>query len=423
MREVDLSPTLRNHLQNDIYTFSAVKTHAQLLELSRELLTSDKKIKSFKSFEHDVSKIVNSYNSNYLEAEYEFAIGSAQMADKWEKFSDDDRYLLQYRTAKDDKVREHHAILHNITLPKEDPFWDKYFAPNGWRCRCLVVQVLRALHKISNSTNAIKLGEKATTQVDKNGNNKLEIFRFNPGKKKIIFPPDHPYNKVKGADFVRDEVKKGAIKSDISNLPAGINTYEDKLGLTIDKSFFKHVAPGTKFTNNKISGIKSNGAYYLPDKNIVRIPIDARRRRSKWKAESVVYHEFGHAIDWQQNLKDNPLVAKTMQKYRKVFSKDNNKLYKELTQKTSQNGYNAAIKGNFNDMEQTGALDDTIMSLNSKFGRGHTKAYFKIKGRSEAEFLAHAFENRFAGNPVFKSIAPELYDDMKDLIDELLNLK
>ncbi|NIJ45047.1 SPP1 gp7 family putative phage head morphogenesis protein [Wenyingzhuangia heitensis] len=213
LKQVDLSPTMLKHLQNDVYTFSAVKTHTQLLELSRELLTDEKQIKPFATFEYDVSKIVTAYNSHYLEAEYEFAVGGSQMADRWESFSDDERYLLQYRTANDDKVRDSHAVLHNITLPKDDPFWDKYFAPNGWRCRCLVVQLLRALHKTSDSKKAIELGEKATTAIDKNGKNKLEIFRFNPGKKKIIFPPNHPYNKIKGADFVKEEVRKGNIKS------------------------------------------------------------------------------------------------------------------------------------------------------------------------------------------------------------------
>ncbi|NJB83630.1 phage head morphogenesis protein [Wenyingzhuangia aestuarii] len=423
LKQVDLSPTMLKHLQNDVYTFSAVKTHTQLLELSRELLTTEKQIKPFATFEHDVSKIVTAYNSHYLEAEYEFAVGGSQMADRWESFSDDERYLLQYRTANDDKVRDSHAVLHNITLPKDDPFWDKYFAPNGWRCRCLVVQLLRALHKTSDSKKAIELGEKATTAIDKNGKNKLEIFRFNPGKKKIIFPPDHPYNKVKGADFVKEEVRKGNIKPEASNLPAGISDYENKLGITVDRSFFNHIQPDTKFTTTNVGGQTGKGAYYLPSENTVKIPIDRRRKKSKWKAESVVYHEFGHAIDWQQNLKDNPLVKKLMDKYRKLYAKDSNKLFKDLAEKANDRGVQSYIKSDWNTMEQTGGFDDTLMSLNSNFGRGHTKAYFKIKGRSEAEFLAHAFENRFAGNSVFKELAPDLYEDSKKLIDELLKLK
>ncbi len=411
------------HLQNDVYTFSAVKTHTQLLELSRELLTSDKKIKPFTTFERDVAKKVSAYNSNYLEAEYEFAIGSVQMADRWERFSDDERYWLQYRTANDDRVRDTHAILHNITLPKNDPFWDKYFAPNGWRCRCLVVQVLRTLHKVSDSKDAIEKGEKATTAIDKNGKNKLEIFRFNPGKKQIVFPPNHPYNKVKGAKFVKEEVAKGTIKPNDMNIPVGFYEYEQKLNITVDRTIFKYIDSETKFTTVNPPGQTGTGAYYLPGKEIVKIPIDRRRKKSKWKAESVVYHEFGHAIDWQLGLKNNPLVKQTMDKYRKLYGKDNNKLFIDLSEKANKNGISSYIESRWNDMEQTGALDDTIMSLNSNFGRGHDKSYFSLKGNSEAEFLAHAFENKFAGNETFKRLAPDLYEDSIKLINKLLKLK
>lgn len=423
LKQVDLSPTMLKHLQYDVYTFSAVKTHTQLLELSRELLTAEKQIKPFATFEHDVSKIVTAYNSHYLEAEYEFAVGSSQMADRWEGFSDDERYLLQYRTANDDKVRDTHAVLHNITLPKEDPFWDKYFAPNGWRCRCLVAHVLRALHKTSDSNKAIELGEKATTDIDKNGKNKLEIFRFNPGKKKIVFPPDHPYNKVKGAEFVKEEVRKGNIKPEASNLPEGISDYEKKLGITVDRSFFNHIDPKVKFTTTNVPGSRSKGAYYSPDHKTVKIPIDRRRKMSKWYSEGVVYHEFGHSIDWYLDLRKRVEVKNLMDKYRKKYAKNENKIFKDLSSKASEKGFDAYVNKKWDTMEQTAALDDTIMSLNSEFGRGHTPEYFKTKGRPEAEFLAHAFENRFAGNSVFKELAPDLYEDSKKLIDELLKIK
>jgi len=125
------------------------------------------------------------------------------MADRWENYSDSDRYYLQYRTANDDRVRDSHAALHNITLPKGDAFWDKYFAPNGWRCRCTVVQVLASSNKASNSKKATEAGDKATTKISESGKNKLDIFRFNPGKKKVLFPPEHPYSKVAGAKNIK----------------------------------------------------------------------------------------------------------------------------------------------------------------------------------------------------------------------------
>lgn len=97
---------------------------------------------------------------------------------------------MQYRTANDDKVREEHAALHGTTLPVDDPFWDKYFPPLGWNCRCTAVQVRKDKYPVSDSTTAIQAGERATNSPKK------QIFRFNPGKEGKIFPPKHPYYKT-----------------------------------------------------------------------------------------------------------------------------------------------------------------------------------------------------------------------------------
>ena len=203
-----LSDNMLASMENDVFLFSALKTHAQLFEASRMLLTEEKTIKPFLLFSNDIRKIKKNYNENYLEAEYDFAVGAVQMAERWESFKDDDKYFLQYRTSNDDKVRKTHAVLDGITLPKNDAFWDYYFAPNGWRCRCNVVQVLAHLNQKSNSDKAIEMGEKATTQIGKNGENKLGIFRFNPAKEKVIFPPKHPYHKLAGASKVTANIEK-----------------------------------------------------------------------------------------------------------------------------------------------------------------------------------------------------------------------
>ena len=128
------------------------------------------------------------------------------MADKWSNFSDD--YNLQYRTAGDERVRDSHDKLRDTTLPKNDAFWDSFYPPNGWRCRCTVVEVLPEDYKVSDSKKAKEQGELATSQIGKDGKNKLEIFRFNPGKQKVVFPPSHPYSKVAGVKTVINEVKK-----------------------------------------------------------------------------------------------------------------------------------------------------------------------------------------------------------------------
>lgn len=110
------------------------------------------------------------------------------MAARWERFmADGDRYNLQYRTQKDDKVRPEHAALHGVTLPPSDPFWEEFYPPNGWNCRCTVVQVRKSKYPVTPHAEAMRLGDEAL-QRDKKG-----MFRFNPGIEGKSVPDYNPY--------------------------------------------------------------------------------------------------------------------------------------------------------------------------------------------------------------------------------------
>lgn len=185
---VDVPDTLRYALEENTFTFSGFKTFHAMREIGLSLIADDGHVKPFDQFRDDVKKIHEGYNVNYLRAEYQQAVGASQMAVKWQKIAEDgDRYDLQYRTAQDDKVREDHRLLHGTTLPPSDPFWDKYYPPNGWGCRCTVVQVRHGKYPLSDSQLAITRGDNATAGV------KQQMFRFNPGKSMKLFPPKHPY--------------------------------------------------------------------------------------------------------------------------------------------------------------------------------------------------------------------------------------
>ncbi len=178
-------------LENNAFIFSGLKSYHSLSEVGLSLVGKDGGIKPYDEFQEEVVKINETYNRNYLEAEYNHAVASSQMASKWHEFeADGDRYDLQYRTAGDDKVREEHALLHNITLPPNDPFWAQFLPPNGWNCRCTVVQVRKGRYTPSDSVHSIEVGERITAEP------KQQMFRFNPGKELKIYPDKHPYNKA-----------------------------------------------------------------------------------------------------------------------------------------------------------------------------------------------------------------------------------
>jgi len=50
----------------------------------------------------------------------------------------DRRPYWQYLAVLDERTRPAHRALHGKIVPADDPFWDYYYPPNGWGCRCRV---------------------------------------------------------------------------------------------------------------------------------------------------------------------------------------------------------------------------------------------------------------------------------------------
>jgi len=187
--EVRMSDVMRERLSGSDWMFPGMKTFLELNESFPSLLDEEGNRKPFEQFLNDVQSIDSTYNRNYLNAEYNFAQASAGMAARWEDFAEDgDDYLLQYRTAGDDKVRPEHAELNGVTLPASDTFWDTYYPPNGWNCRCTVVQVLKEKYEQTPHEEAIRRGESAMSNE-----RTARMFAFNPGKQQKVFPDYNPY--------------------------------------------------------------------------------------------------------------------------------------------------------------------------------------------------------------------------------------
>lgn len=208
LQRLEMSDLMRQRLTRSNYIFSGLKTFHELNEAFPSLLDENGNKKTFERFLNDVRKIDETYNGNYLRAEYNFVQASAEMAAKWEGFMEDgDHYYLQYRTQHDDKVRPEHASLDRVTLPPSDSFWESYYPPNGWNCRCTVVQVLKRKYEPTPHDEAMSLGEEAL-QTDKKG-----IFRFNSGKEQKTFPDYNPYTikRCRDCDIAKGKLNLGFV--------------------------------------------------------------------------------------------------------------------------------------------------------------------------------------------------------------------
>lgn len=279
-KQVEMSDAMRRRLTRSDYIFSGMKTFHELNEAFPSLLDENGNRKPFERFLNDVRKIDDTYNSNYLRAEYNFVQASAEMAAKWERFIEDgDRYNLQYRTAADGKVRPEHAALHNVTLPPSDPFWEEFYPPNGWNCRCNVVQVRKSKYPVTDHDEAMSLGELAT------GKDTKGIFRFNSGKEQKTVPDYNPYtiSRCRDCDMSKDKLKlafvpenelcaackivRNLAKADAKQTRAAAKFLQ---GSTISNQQFKHEV---QITGNSIKEWTNQPHKYFRAKNQMLLDI------------------------------------------------------------------------------------------------------------------------------------------------------
>lgn len=262
LQRLEMSDLMRQRLTRSNYIFSGLKTFHELNEAFPSLLDENGNKKTFERFLNDVRKIDETYNSNYLRAEYNFVQASAEMAAKWEGFMEDgDHYYLQYRTQHDDKVRPEHASLDRVTLPPSDSFWESYYPPNGWNCRCTVVQVLKRKYEPTPHDEAMSLGEEAL-QTDKKG-----IFRFNSGKEQKTVPDYNPYTikRCRDCDIAKGKLnlEKAPVADNqlceackLVHKCANAHTYSGKTKLTFEDRDAILAKPLNKQYFTKYTGIK-----------------------------------------------------------------------------------------------------------------------------------------------------------------------
>lgn len=203
---------LRNLTEN-VYSFSAAKNYQQLKDMTLAL-TDDERIVTEGEFVERVKAMNLKYNRDWLITERNTAVAGGQMASRWVEFerNRDITPLLEYSTVGDNKVRAAHALLDGVRKPVDDPFWSRYYPPNGWNCRCDVIAV--------PDKNA------EPTQDEKITVPEIQpMFRTNLAKAGIIFPKGHPY--FKG-------VPKAELRKAISYLPPK-NSYHTVKGIRGDK--------------------------------------------------------------------------------------------------------------------------------------------------------------------------------------------
>lgn len=76
---------------------------------------------------------------------YRANLRSARAAGQWARIQRTIRALpyLVYLLGPSERHRPHHEAKAGLVLPADDPFWETWFPPNGWGCKCHVRQISR----------------------------------------------------------------------------------------------------------------------------------------------------------------------------------------------------------------------------------------------------------------------------------------
>lgn len=88
--------------------------------------------------EHGLSPRSNAYVERLVRTHSAIAYGAAHKL----SFADDpDVWGFEYVTVGDDRVRESHEKLDGVKRRADDKFWQKFWPPNGWNCRCQAIAI------------------------------------------------------------------------------------------------------------------------------------------------------------------------------------------------------------------------------------------------------------------------------------------
>jgi hypothetical protein len=80
-----------------------------------------------------------------LKTIYDANLRSALSAGQWDKAQRTKSVLpfFEYRLGPSENHRHSHEAIAGTILPVDDPFWDMYFTPNGYGCKCWLKQITK----------------------------------------------------------------------------------------------------------------------------------------------------------------------------------------------------------------------------------------------------------------------------------------
>lgn len=147
----------------------------------------------------DPTKEVQLGSVRRLETIYRTNLRTSYQAGRYQSLEDNAEFrpYWQYIAVMDDRTRKEHKELHGKVFRHDDPFWENFFPPNGWNCRCTVkslsqkdldrlgLTVESSAGKLRNATAELPDGTKVSGKVYRTNGKIIQTdvgWNYNPGR-------------------------------------------------------------------------------------------------------------------------------------------------------------------------------------------------------------------------------------------------
>jgi len=268
-----------HQLTQDVWQFAAAKNYQQLHDLTQLLRDEKGNLRDFADFKQKALKIVDKYNRSWMHTEYNLAIAASQNAARWTDFQGDKEAIpnLKYQTVGDSAVRASHQILDGVIKSIDDAFWKTNYPPNGYGCRCEVVQTLDNEVTPKEQTPYVPVPK---------------LFQTNLANSGLIFPKGHPYY---------ESIPEHVLVKSLKHLPLEsaflVEEYKNKKILTHVKHHTHELPNNMKITKTLIDNYKAiDKIELLPDISGKELELKKRFYPKHWhpflgakNADSIIY--------------------------------------------------------------------------------------------------------------------------------------
>lgn len=124
-------------------------------------------------------KVVQLGSPRRLRTIFQTNLKTSYAAGQWARIQEvaERRPYLMYDAVMDAATRDEHAEWDGTVLPVDDPWWSTHYPPNGWGCRCSVVQL--------DARQLERLGKSAPDPAPPGGGGVVAGWDYHPGRDRL----------------------------------------------------------------------------------------------------------------------------------------------------------------------------------------------------------------------------------------------